>query len=121
VEYHDIGTYEMWARAKGFGTISTNATIWQFVPLDNNLHHHNVHHYVVQHCHSLHSTCMHIVMAENATKSTMVEGNKHFIKEFDHATNNIIPSKFNFKKFKIHLKNCYELKIDTTIEQLNKE
>jgi hypothetical protein len=38
-------------------------------------------------------------------------------KKFDHAVNNIIPNKFSFKKFKIHLKNCYELKIDTTIEQ----
>jgi len=51
MEYHNIGTYEMWARAKGFGTILTNTTIWQFVSLHNNLHCHNVHHYVVQHCH----------------------------------------------------------------------
>jgi hypothetical protein len=61
-------------------------------------------------------------MAENATttKSKIVESNKCFTKEFDHATNNIIPNKFNFKKFKIHFKNCYEMKIDTKIEQLNK-
>ncbi len=75
---------------------------------------------VMFHYHSLHSTCTHIVMAENAIKSTMVEGNKCFIKEFDHATNDIIPSKFNFKKFKIDLKNCYDFKIDITIEELNK-
>jgi hypothetical protein len=60
-------------------------------------------------------------MAKNATKNTMVKGNKRFTKKIDHVINNIIPNKFNFKKFKIHFKNCYELKIDTTIEQLNKE
>jgi len=76
---------------------------------------------VMFHCRSLHSTCTHIVMVKNATKSTMVEGNKRFTKKIDHVINNIIPNKFNFKKFKIHLKNCYELKIDTTIEQLNQK